>query len=563
MENSSSPAIKRSHLTALILGALAIILFRSPLWYTWWTRDEGQYGIGAQEILLGHLPYTTYADHKGPLVYYFYALPLAITSPDNYIAIRVLATLCFVAGALVLYAIGRRLAGDAAGLAAFFLYGTAALGLRVEGFVVTTELLMALPLMFFYLYLLKGEKRDLVFSGLWCGTALLVRQTAGLYFCAGLLYLVISSRMEKKGSPLSGVLAMIAGFLIPPLITVAVYSASGALHDLYIGYVFNNIAYIKSLCDPLQATLLQAFEVSRRAFLENPLFFAAPLIVYPLFMRHEPSAGKRLFITLFLLVSLYVSFSTKIYPRSLMQLLPLWALVGACGVAYLGDRRRAIIAGTLVAILAGSFISAIYPYYFRPMDKEKFTTLMPEIFVYSEELGKALRDASKPSDAILNWGCEYEMTFFTLRGRGMKYQLFFLLYMAFAENRGDHFFLREFTAMQHDALKQIYANPPRFIVVTAPFFTYNKDVYFLPVKVEELLKSRYRFIGVHKDSFYIYKLNPPDTKRQDSRGGHNERRGFISERASLQLRHDGGHRRYRIRWPAVHGGLLSPGRGPA
>jgi 4-amino-4-deoxy-L-arabinose transferase-like glycosyltransferase len=519
MENSSLPAIKRSPILLIVLGALAIILLRAPLWFIHWARDEGEYGLGAQQVLLGHLPYTTFVDNKGPLIYYLFALPLSITRPDDFVAVRIFATLVFIAGALVLYGISRRLAGETAALFSFFLYGTSALALSVEGFLAVTEIFMTLPLMVFFLYLLRGEKRHLFLCGLWCGIALLIRQTAFMYFFAGLIFVIISNLWQRKGFPFSGLLAMILGFIIPPFITVAVYAASGALHDLYMGYVFNNIAYIRSMNEPLLVRFQEASRVFGRALAENPLFFAGPIIAFPLFIWKEPSARNKLYVTILLFVSLYCSFSTKIYPRNLLQLLPLWAIAGACGVGLLltiKDMRKKIATGIIAALLFGYYILALTPFYFRPMDEKKYVKMMPEIFIHSEELGRALRDASKPSDTILNWGVEYQMSFFTLRPQGMKYLFPIMLYISFADSRGDHFFRPEFSIMQNDILNGLYDHPPKFIVVTAPFFTYDKDVYFLPAKVEQFMNSRYHFIGVHRDSFFIYKLNSADKSTHDS-----------------------------------------------
>lgn len=486
----------KTTLSLLLLCAVLTILLRAPLWSSPWTRDEGEFGLAAQQILKGHLPYTTFVDHKPPLVHCIFALPLALFGPDNYVAVRIASTVLFLAGALYLFGLGRMFTSRRGALFILLLYITASLGLKVEGYVVTTEILMTLPMAAFFFFLLRGKKYDLFISGICGGASLLVRPTFLFFYLAACIYLVTISYRERKELIPGGMGSFLGGFLILPGLTFALYLACGLIKELYVGLFLLNKVYALNINRTLLQTMQQALMIYGSALRENPLFFIVPLISIPLFLLKEKDARKKLFIVLATIVSLYVTFSTMMYARNLIQLLPVWALMGGWGIesvmSLLPSRGR-YTAYAALGLSMVYFFACVVPYNLNVTDRDRYKTIMPESFLYAREVGLELRRISLPEDPVMNWGAEYEMTFFTLRPNPMKYLFQMLLFTSWCDARGNHSFRRELISFQEAILASLRATPPKFIVVTAPFFSYDPEIYYLPGEMEKMIARDYHF----------------------------------------------------------------------
>lgn len=92
----------RGWLHGLILCLAAGFLLRLPeLFQSVVDRDEGVYALVADEVLAGHLPYTTTFEHKPPALYYLFALAQAPFGAD-FVAIRLLGSVCVALSAWAL-----------------------------------------------------------------------------------------------------------------------------------------------------------------------------------------------------------------------------------------------------------------------------------------------------------------------------------------------------------------------------------------------------------------------------------------------------------------------------
>lgn len=89
-------------LHVLFLCMVAGFVLRLPvLFQSVVDRDEGVYALVADEVLAGHLPYTTAFEHKPPAIYYLFALAQAAFGKD-FVAIRLLGSACVALSAWAL-----------------------------------------------------------------------------------------------------------------------------------------------------------------------------------------------------------------------------------------------------------------------------------------------------------------------------------------------------------------------------------------------------------------------------------------------------------------------------
>ncbi|MDQ7824666.1 MAG: glycosyltransferase family 39 protein [Candidatus Eremiobacteraeota bacterium] len=496
-------------LVALI--ALIVALLRAPMWYAPLTRDEGIFGIIAQDCLKGYLPFTTLMENKAPLLFYLYAIPLAFTNPDNYVAIRIFATLIFMGSAVLLFIFARTFMSDKGALFCYTLYGLSSLGTGIEGFIASSELLITLPLIGSLLFLSKGEKgRSLFLSGFCLGAATMIRQTSVLYFASLLLCLVIIPISEKRKFSLRPLLMASAGFLALPLFFLILYAAKGALLDLYTGTVICALASRETPAQSLGERLLSFFQMSKGAIIENPLTFLMAVPAFIVFVLKCRDLRTKVPVILFFCASLTAINLTRTFcPKNFHQLLPFSALL----VAWLFDlitssprrafRLTAYAASLLMLVV---FFCRIAPFLpgAPPPGRALYLTIMPESFVDAREIGIALRNATKPHEAILLYGVEPEMVFFTLRPNPMKHQLHFLLFLSGSHRKGDRSLTGWLMKFQRENLEKIRQNPPRFIVLSAPLFTYDKEVYYLPDRIDKMVAVQYRLRGTF-GVYHIYK----------------------------------------------------------
>lgn len=114
--HSTGPRASRAATTAglLLMVALLALALRGPSLSlsVFGSADESAFVLAAREVVLGHLPYLTFWDHKPPGSTLLIAAAMAILGPSIE-AVRALGLVCVVATAWALYGITRRAAQPA------------------------------------------------------------------------------------------------------------------------------------------------------------------------------------------------------------------------------------------------------------------------------------------------------------------------------------------------------------------------------------------------------------------------------------------------------------------
>lgn len=247
MQHSSASALEQRTrfvswwpVAALLLAAGLTWWLRAPLHQMPLERDEGAYAVIAERWLAGDTLYRELFDHKPPLVYAVFALA-ALIPGDPVVAIRALATLYLLVTAGVLLALGQRLYGPLAAVAAVLAMLAYGSSWRFQGLTFNTEAVMALPVTVACLLVVQALQEDrawlLFWAGCWVGLAALAKPVALLLLGPLLLAPVLARWPLKRAG--TGAATGLAGVMLLPglcVLWLALEGASGAAYEALIDY---------------------------------------------------------------------------------------------------------------------------------------------------------------------------------------------------------------------------------------------------------------------------------------------------------------------------------------
>ena len=243
---------------ALIGFAVLFFLFRLPsLFEPHWYGDEGIYQAVADSINSGKLLYKEVWDNKPPLLYLIYAL-----FDSSLFAIRAVSLLFGLVSLFLFYHLARIItekANTALITTAIFtlLYAPPVLEGNIanaENFIMLFVLVAAILLCRLVFYESKYSSdsktaRTLLFIGILTGIAFLFKIVAIFDFAAFFVFLYIAHlyHREKIDIPLSFLHQakfLLAGFLLPFLVSVVYFFLQGTLAEYISGIFFNNVGYV-------------------------------------------------------------------------------------------------------------------------------------------------------------------------------------------------------------------------------------------------------------------------------------------------------------------------------
>jgi 4-amino-4-deoxy-L-arabinose transferase-like glycosyltransferase len=207
-------------------------------------RDEGAYAVLASGLAAGQVPYRDLFDHKPPLVFLVYMLALPIPG-DPVVALRLLATGYLLASGAALLALGWRLYGRWAGLAALALTLAYGSSLRFQGITFNSEAILLLPALLACLALVEALKRQRPalagLAGLGVGLATLAKPVGGLLLLPLALALLAAPWFWR--TRLRALTLALAGGALPLLLVAGWLWTQGALPAAYEALVVYNRLY--------------------------------------------------------------------------------------------------------------------------------------------------------------------------------------------------------------------------------------------------------------------------------------------------------------------------------
>lgn len=476
-----------------LIGVFAVAcLLRWPIAEIPLERDEGEYSYVAERWLAGEPPYQSAFDQKPPGVFAVYAIifrTLGGSTPAIHWGTQVFTLATLVA----IYLVGRRLFGQAAGLAASLLAAYMTVDRCVYGNAANTEVFMILPLTLAFLAALKAGDRSCVFwaaaSGMLGTCAIFFKQVAlpNVVLNAVILLLAGQHRPRMVAAYVAAAILVVAG-------VVGYFAFAGALNEFLDCVVLHNLAYAQQvpwyyypyfLGRTGSVILLQWFPI---------LFFA----VTGCFRGRQTELANwssRRWAVLWLTASfLGTAIGGYFREHYFFQMIPPIAVLAGAGVVWLAERWSAVRSGIVAMALclgAIAFGVLVMPnYYLFGTPAEKARLLYADApFPESIPVGEYLAQNAHPEDRVFVYGNEPQILYYSSRRAASRY---IYVYPQLTPAPG-------VLERQDALLNELRSNHPRYIVVhcgLSPYFFDEPPPQHLQVQFVQLLQESYQLVGV-------------------------------------------------------------------
>jgi hypothetical protein len=334
--------------------------------------DEGAFVLAARELMLGHLPYLTFWDHKplGSTV----LIAAAMTAFGQSIeTARVLALACVIATAWSLHAIAFKVLSDRlTALLAASLY--VAFSTRLLGLGLMNEILLAPFTAVGVLLLLSAPERRggsgpvLTFAaaGLSFGIATWIKYVPALP-AALVGGFVLSAVLLRPNGGIPRVLALgavfAAGLLLPSAGSVLLYWWFGVLDEFYHANFGFAQQYMEFVEHPVGALLVRARWASLALVQIWPLVALTAAAFLPSAFRFFRDGGRRwgcAVVGVWLAGELLaLCAQMKFYDYQFLATLPPMSVVAAASVRFHASRLAVPSKAMAAAVLAAAFIAFV------------------------------------------------------------------------------------------------------------------------------------------------------------------------------------------------------------
>ncbi len=402
--------IHTPHWLTILLGLT--ILFRIPSFFEpYYYGDEMIYLTLGNAIRKGVTLYSQIYDNKPPLIYILAAIA------GNLFWFKVILAFWMVVTLILFWKLTTKLFEreilQKIATITFAILTTIPL---LEGNTVNAELFMIGPTIAAFLILLNSPTYKKIFlAGIFFSIATLFKVPGGASLPVIIFYWLITSNLNKKELLEIGkkTLYLMAGFIVPILLTFVWYGAHSALKDYFIEAFAQNLGYLSSF---------RPGDVQKSFVVRNaPLIMRAWIVVLGLIILRIKSKNlSKVFLlsTIWLLFSLFAAtLSERPYPHYLIQAVPSAALL----IAILGafptiEQALAIVPLFLTILVPVYFKFYYYPtfsYYNRffsfathKLTKEQYFNEFDKNVTSNYQTASLLGSLAKPDDKVFVWGSD-------------------------------------------------------------------------------------------------------------------------------------------------------------
>jgi len=325
----------------LLLGV--VLLMRAPaLIYPHPIDDEAVYSVVAEEMLHGGLMYRDAVERKPPLLFWTYEAIFDATTPSNWTALHITATVWLAATMAGLLVLGLVIDSPEAGVVAALLYGIYQAWASWRNLAFNGEMLMNLPMVWAWVLACAGARArsTLAFAGagMLMAVAGLLKQPAAIAVVPLLVYPWLPEFRRQYSATLRDAarltLSLAAGSLAVVVLVAAILWREHVLGDaVYWSIGDHDVPHV----------------FWGRAAMFSAAFFAAVLpLVYGSLVAMRSVAvwtgklAERTAIGGWLVVSaIGVAASGRFYPHYYIQMLPPMAVLSGVAYTALTNRRVA------------------------------------------------------------------------------------------------------------------------------------------------------------------------------------------------------------------------------
>jgi hypothetical protein len=442
-------------------------------------RDEGEYALAGRLLLEGVAPFRELYTMKLPGASAAYAAAMALFGQTP-TGVRLGLLVANAAAVVLVFLLGRRLLGRAAGVLAAAWFAAASLSASVFGFAAHATQFLT-PFALSGIYLLVAAERSgagrTAAAGALLGVATLMKQSGAAFFALALVLVLLEARRDGARVRWHPIAALTAGFAAPLLLLFAALAAAGTLPTAY----FWTVAYAReyaALTTPamgwtnLRLTLGDC-EPGFRLLLVLALFGAA---LPDRFTGADRRGGT---VLRGLLLAGAAAAAAGLYFRAhyLVTLLPGAALGGAALVAALwrvASATRAALpralsaAGTLAAAvvpLLGVILGNVWLFFDATPEQASADTYTSNPFTESAPLADYLRARTSSGERVAVFGSEPQILFLAGRRPATGYIYMYPLMEPQPYAR----------QMQDQMIAEVERARPRYLVVVHSPYSWGAD----------------------------------------------------------------------------------------
>lgn len=433
------------------------LIFRIPSFFEpYYYGDEMIYLTMGEGIRQGVTLYSNLHDNKPPLLY------LTAAIAGNLFWFKVILAFWVLATIIIFYKLAARIFPKEEKIQklATIIFALLTTIPLMEGNIVNAELFMIGPSILAFLILL-GEKltsKKVFWAGVLFGVASLFKIPAMFEVPVIIFYWLITG--SEKRQVIKNTLFLIFGFLTPILASIAWYFITGAGMEYVKAAFLQNVGYLSSF---------RPGDV-RKPFLERnfPLLARGGIVLLGLFLlyiKRVKISKKFIFITVWALFTLFaVALSERPYPHYFVQTLGPFCLLLA--MFFLEDSIEQVF--VVIPLTLSLLVPVYYKFYFYPtasyysrfvnfasnqITRDTYFDSFSVNTSRNYEIAEFLRVSSKPRDRVFMWDSESAAVYALARRLPpVKYTV--------------PYHVNDFSSNEEVA-KQIYADPPKFIILTS------------------------------------------------------------------------------------------------
>jgi 4-amino-4-deoxy-L-arabinose transferase-like glycosyltransferase len=430
-------------------------------------RDEGEYAYAGQLILQGIPPYSLAYNMKFPGTYYAYAALMAVFGETAW-GVHAGLLVVTIATTLLVFLLGRRLAGDFAAAVAACAFAILAIDRWVMGvFAHATHFVLPFAIGGLLLLTASNPSRHLrrtLIAGSLLGLAVLMKQQALPFIALGLAWIAWtdwrSTGLGRETARRAAALAI--GALIPLAAICVIFAAQGVLGRFWFWTFQYAREYVSEV--PL-AEAWPSFQMGWRDITRQtwPIWWLAGLGILTLWFGRWPG-DLRARVTFFVLASVLAILPGFFFRQHyFILLLPAAATCAGLAAAALdrglstGISRRAarLVTATIVATVLGAYVFAEREYLFSmPVRDLSRSVYGANPFVEAPDIARYIESRTSPDDRIAVFGSEPEIYFYSRRKSATGYIYTYALMepQPYASR------------MQDEMIREIEAAAPRYVV---------------------------------------------------------------------------------------------------
>lgn len=505
-KNISGPDKKEIAIAAIfVILSLAVVLYvRVRLLGMPFERDEGEYAYSGQLILNGFPPYLHAYTMKLPGMAYLSALFMfcfGVSVQGMHLGLLVSNLLSMV----LIFLIGRKLFGTTAGALSASVFGLMAVSQHLLGtFAHATHFIALFVLAAFFIIIFGNGTRSnliLITAGFLLGIAFLIKQHALFFLATALIFTLLDGKNGRQ--KLASGISLLAGFLLPYLLTVLILLKQGTFSTFWLWTVNYASAYATGLTPSLG---WMNFKSQMSEILESmwPYWALAAAGLLTLVARRD---ARGLLFTLLLLLASLVAICPGFHfrPHYFILLLPAVALLSGALLArsFLPKSARILLIAAFFAATTFQLWQERWLLFAVPPQeylKKAYQTTKP--FVESAVVANYVKSITAKNDRILVMGSEPQIYFYAdrLSATGHIYMYPLMEEQPYA--------LR----MQEEMLQQISQNRPACLILVddlSSWLSVSKDGEKFRERLGDFMKKSYELTGVasvsrDNSSFYVF-----------------------------------------------------------